>query len=127
MPPESINDALIEAVKVLGGSKVVGCLLWPEKTPEQAQRALLDCLNPDRPAHLTPEQMMLVMRQCRNRGCHVVMAHLAASLGYAEPAPIDPKDEADELRRQLLEMGRELQAKLARLEGLERPQLKAAA
>lgn len=40
---ESVNDALIGAVKALGGSKQVGPLLWPEKAPDAAERlALLD-------------------------------------------------------------------------------------
>ena len=44
----SLTLALVEAVKALGGSKVVGCKLWPEKAPDAAQRLLLDCLNDDR-------------------------------------------------------------------------------
>lgn len=123
-----INDALIACVKAAGGSKVVGPAIWPEKTPENAQRTLLDCLNPDRAAHLTPEQMVLVFRLARDRGCHDGMQAMCEILSYAAPVPVKPHDEADELRRKVLEMGRVMQDALQRLERVEaRPALKAAA
>jgi hypothetical protein len=124
---DSITGALIECIKACGGSKQVGPKLWPEKTPDAAQRLLLDCLNDDRPARLTPEQLLLVLRMARDRGCHAGMQFIASALSYSEPVPIQPKDEADELRRQVLEMGRTLQTALARIEQLDRPALRAAA
>lgn len=114
---ESLNDALVAAVKCIGGSKVVGPKLFPEKTLESAQRLLLDCLNPDRSAHLTPEQAMLVMRMGREVGCHDVMNYLADSLGYAAPVPIDPRDELAELLRVTIESRK---AEAARNERIER-------
>lgn len=118
---ESLNDALIECVKACGGSKAIGALLWPEKGPESAQRTLLDCLNDDRPQKLAPEQVLLILRQARERGCHAGMQYLAAALSYAEPVPIEPRDEADELRRQVLAMGAQLTRALNRIEQLEAP------
>lgn len=118
---ESLNDALITCVKDCGGSKAVGCALWPEKSTDSAQRLLLDCLNEDRPQRLAPEQVLLILRYARERGCHVGMQFLADELSYAAPVPIEPKDEADELRRQVLAMGRDLKTALLRLEALERP------
>jgi len=123
----SINEALIDAVKALGGSKQVGPVLWPEKAPDAAQRALLDCLNDDRPAHLTPAQMVLVMRMGRDKGIHSVMEFLCEVLSYSAPVPLEPRDEADDLRRQILEMGAQLQQTLERLNSVDaRARLKAA-
>ena len=124
---ESITEAIIACVKACGGSKQVGPLLWPEKTPDAAQRLLLDCLNDDRPARLTPEQLLYVLRLARNRGCHIGMQFLAAELSYAEPVPIEPKDEADQLRRQVVEGMKALQASIDRLAVLDRPALRSAA
>lgn len=124
---ESLNDALIASVKACGGSKPVGCALWPEKSADAAQRLLLDCLNDDRPQKLAPEQVLLILRMAREKGCHAGMSFLADELSYAEPVPIEPKDEADELRRQVLEMGRQLQVALGRIEQLDRPALRSAA
>lgn len=124
---ESINDALIACVKALGGSKQVGPILWPDQAPDAAQRKLLDCLNDDRPQQLNPSQVMLILRLARERGCHIGMQYLAEALSYAEPVPVEPKDEADELRRQVLTMGMSLQKALARIEQLERPGVRAVA
>ncbi|MGL4576112.1 MAG: phage regulatory CII family protein [Burkholderiaceae bacterium] len=105
---ESINDALIQAVKDAGGSKVVGPRLWPELLSEAAQRKLLDCLNPERPHKLSPEQAMFILRLSKDAGKHDAMAALAGFCGYSAPAPIAASDEAAELRRRVLEMGSQM-------------------
>lgn len=100
---EGLNQALIECVKAAGGSAIVGRKLFPEKQPDAAQRALLDCLNEDRPAKLSPEQVLLILRLARERGHHGGVAFILADLGYAPTAPIEPKDESAELQRQFVE------------------------
>jgi len=96
---ECLNDALIECVKACGGSKQVGAVLFPELAPDQAQRKLLDCLNPERPHKLSPEQTMLLLRMARAKGCHAGMEFLCSELGYAAPQPVEPRDEMAELMR----------------------------
>jgi hypothetical protein len=99
MPPEfdNINEALVACVKALGGSKQVGHKLWPEKTVDAAQRHLLACLNEDKAERLSPEQLALLMRMAHAKGFHGVMQFLCDSIGYADPQPIDPRDELTEL------------------------------
>ena len=63
----------------------------------------------------------------RERGCHAGMQYLAAALSYAEPVPVEPKDEADELRRQFIESTRTLAKMAQRIEQLERPSPRAVA
>lgn len=123
---DTVTAALIECVKAAGGSKVVGHKLWPEKAVDAAQRHLLACLNEGKAERLTPEQVLLVARLARDVGCHAYMHHCARALSYTEPAPIEPRDEADELRRQVLSLGKDLQSMLARLEQIERPGLRVA-
>lgn len=123
---DTINDALIACVKALGGSKQVGLKLWPEKTMEAAQRHLLACLNEDKPERLSPEQLVLLMRMARERGFHLVMQHLAETLGYAEPQPVEPRDEAAELQRQYIESARTLAKMAERIERLQGVGLRAA-
>lgn len=117
--PETVEGALIECVKALGGSKQVGPMLWPEKDPVDSASLLRACLNHNRAERLTPDQVVLLARLARKRGCHAYMRWLANNLSYAEPAPVEPRDEADDLRRQVLEMGRTLQATLARLDRIQ--------
>lgn len=121
-----VNEALIDTVKALGGSKQVAPLLWPTKAPEAAQRLLLDCLNEDRPAHLTPDQVVFILRLARERGIHIGMQSLCAQLGYAEPVPVEPKDESAQLQREYIEAVRSMAAIAARMDRLA-PALRAAA
>lgn len=120
MQVETLNEALIECVKACGGSKQVGPVLWPEKEPGAAQRALLDALNHDRPAKLSPEQAMLIFRLARAKGCHIGMQFIAADLGYTMPTPVEPKDEMAELQRQFIEAQKSMQDMLARMELVQR-------
>lgn len=96
---ESFNDALKACITACGGSKQVGPLLWPEKTPDAAQRLLLDCFNDDRPARLAPDQVLFVLRLARSKGCHAGLDYICTDLGYTTPTPIEPRDEAVELMR----------------------------
>lgn len=121
---ETTTEALISCVKAAGGSKQVGARVFPEKTIEQAQRHLLACLNDDRPERLTPDQVLLVARLARDVGCHAYAEHVADSLSYADPVPVEPRDEADELRRQFIESTRSLAAMADKIEALERQQAK---
>ena len=124
---ESLNDALIEAVKAAGGSANVGAKMFPEKTPQAAQRALLDCLNEDRAAKLSPEQMLLILRIARGKGHHGAIAYILADLGYAQPVPIEPRDEMAELQRKFIQ-ATELSAQIVqRMEQIQRPSLRSAA
>lgn len=125
--PESMNEALVECIKAAGGSAAVGAKLWPERAPGSAQRLLLDCMNEERPSKLDPEQVLFILRLARERGCHAGMNYLAHELSYAGPIPIEPRDERDDLRRQVLEMGKALQAALERIEKIDRPSLGSAA
>jgi hypothetical protein len=115
---ESLTDAIRDVVRACGGTKVVGCKLWPEKTPDAAARLLADCLNDSRPERLTPDHLMLLARMGRERGCHSVMAYMLAELGYAPPVPVEPADEAAELQRKYVEATKALLKMAERIERL---------
>lgn len=122
----SFNDVLVDCVKALGGSIKVGPKLWPELLDKAAQSKLLDCLNNDRPAKLSPEQALFILRLARAKGIHSGMEFVCAELGYSQPVPIDPRDEQAELQRQFIESTRKLSVMASRIEQLSRPTLKAA-
>lgn len=84
-----------------------------------AQRLLLDCLNEDRPAKLSPEQVLLILRLSRERGFHAGIAFVLESLHYGPTVPIEPKDEAADLMRQVMEGQRLLAIQLERLTALQ--------
>ncbi len=117
----SLNEALIACITAAGGSKIVGPILFPEKNPVLAAQYLRTCLNEGRKERLTPDQVVLIARLGRKAGCHAYMEYLAEDLAYAPPQPIEPRDEQDELRRQILAMGTQLQQALDRLNSLQAP------
>jgi hypothetical protein len=113
---ESLNEALIDAVKALGGSKQVGFKLWPEKTVDAAQRHLLACLNEEKPERLTPDHLMMLLRLARASGHHESLAFILGDLGYAPTQPVEPRDESAELQRQFMESVRMQQQIVERME-----------
>lgn len=116
---ETLNEALIDAVKALGGSKQVGHQLWPEKTVDAAQRHLLACLNEDKPERLSPDHLLMLLRLARAKGHHGAMDCLCAQLSYAPPQPIEPRDEIAELQRQFIETQARMADMLGRMERLQ--------
>jgi hypothetical protein len=116
---ESINDALVSAVTALGGYKKVGPLMRPELPIDQAAGWLRDCLNPGRREKLSPEQVLLVMRESRRGGYHALMNFIAFDTGYKASA-VDPQTQEDELKERFCSAVEELTAMGAKLERFQR-------
>jgi hypothetical protein len=123
---ESLADALRECIAVCGGTKAMGAKLWPEKEPDAAGRLLSDCLNDSKREKLSPEQVMLILKLARGRGCHAGMVYLSRELGYTDPQPVEPEDEKAKLQREYIEAARAMAKLAGRIESLERPALRAA-
>lgn len=120
---ESLHDALKAVVAALGGLKVVGIQLWPEKPVDEAARYLADCLNPDRPHGLHPEKLLLLLRLAHARGVHTGFTWISREVGYADPTPIEPEDELAELQRQFIRSVESLDGLMKRAERIGmRPQ-----
>lgn len=113
---ESFNDALIDCVKACGGSAKVGPLLWPEKSAKAAQTALLDAMNDDRPAKLSPDQVLFILRIARNKGYHAGIDFINQDLGYRPAVPVEPKDEVADLMSKFNESVSAQEALVARIE-----------
>lgn len=113
---ESLNDALRDVVQTLGGTKKVGTLMRPEKSPDEAARWINDCLNSDRREKFDPEQVLWLLREGRKIGCHSGMNFLCAESGYSAALPVEPKDEVAELQRNFIEASKQLSRLAARIE-----------
>jgi hypothetical protein len=116
---ESINDALQAAVTALGGFKKVGPALRPELPIEQAAGWLRDCLNPGRREKLSPEQVLLLLRQAREAGYHAAMNFVAFDTGY-KATPVDPQSQAEQLQERFVAAVETLQGIQATMERLQR-------
>jgi hypothetical protein len=116
---ESPEDALRAAVQALGGAKMVGAKLWPEKTPDAAGRLLLDCLNPARSEKLELGQVMHILRLAREAGVHAPMLWMAAEMGY-EAKPVTRAEEMDRAALAVESASRNLAQAMALMERVQR-------
>jgi hypothetical protein len=115
---ESIEEALDEVVKALGGAKSVAARMRPDLSPDAAARWLRDCLNDSRREHLTPGHVMWLLRAGREAGVHAAMRFLAREAGYSEPVPVSPEDEGADLMRRYIEAAQALAKMSERIERL---------
>lgn len=113
---ESITDALQDCIRALGGAKVVGHAMRPEKSIDDARRWLLDSLNPDRAEKLAPDQVLWILKEARKVNCHAAMAYIARECGYADPQPIDPEDVHAALQREFSHAVKALESITQRME-----------
>lgn len=116
---DSIHDAVGSVVQTMGGKKKVAPLLWPHLKPESAYTRLAHCLSDEFPEKLSPEELLFLIGQGRQIGCHAILAYLSQEGGYAPPVPIDPLDETDQLRREIRDGLNKLTRMYERLERVE--------
>jgi len=113
---ESLYDALKDCVRAIGKPCEVGKAMRPEKSQDEARTWLSNCLNPDRPEKLDPEQVLWLLREARKVNCHAAMAYIARESGYADPQPIEPEDERATLQREYIAAVKTLAAITTRIE-----------
>ncbi len=116
---ESPEDALKAAVQALGGTKQVGALLWPDKTPDNAGRLMSDCLNPGRAEKLELSQVMRIFALAKEHGCHSPFTWFAGEVGY-EARAITKAEEVDRLTQVVEQSSKTLAAAVAALERMQR-------
>lgn len=114
---ESAEQALTAAVQHLGGAKVVGGALWPDKSPDSARTRLLDCLNPARAERLDLSESMFILRRARDQGYHAPFLWVAGEVGY-DARPTQRGEEVDRLASVVEQSSKTLAAALGALERL---------
>ena len=121
---ESPEDALRAAVQALGGTKQVGALLWPDKTPDNAGRLLSDCLNAGRAEKLELSQVLRIFALAKDRGCQSPFVWFAAKAGY-EARAVTKAEEVDRLTLVVEQSSKTLAAAVAALERMQRARVAA--
>jgi hypothetical protein len=124
---ESIEDALKTAVAAMGGSKVVGAKMRPEKLADAAGTWLSDCLNHDKRDKLDLEQVMWLLREARQHGCHQAIHWICQECGYTAPQAIEPDDEKAQLMREFIEATKSAQKIVDRIERINGVTIRAVA
>lgn len=116
---EDVDDALRYVVSALGGPKKVGPMLRGNEIPvDRLAQWVSDCLNPDRPHNFHPHQVLALLRAARSVGDHTAMNWLAGEIGY-QATPVEPQDEAAELKRRFIEAAQTMERMAQRIETLE--------
>lgn len=94
---DDVYAAIRGFVSFAGGSKRVGPKIFPQKG-DKAGAWLDDCLNPDRPAKLGPEEFLLIGKLATESGFHGLMEYLGRELGY-EIKPLSPQESKKRAKR----------------------------
>jgi len=115
---DSIEDALKEAVRAMGGAKTVGARMRPEMLATAAGSWLSDCLNPEKRDKLSLAQAMWILRESRAIGYHGAINYICGDAGYDNPRPFEPEDEKAKLQREFIESTKALSRMAQRIEHL---------
>ena len=114
-----------EALKVdiarLGGMKVVGHALFPDKQPGKAGEYLGACLQHGRREKLDYSQILWIKVEARKVGSYAAQLYENRLCGFADPVPVEPEDEAAALMRDFNNSVKMHRAILTRMERLNMP------
>jgi hypothetical protein len=119
---DTIYDALGADISAAGGFKVVAGKLWPAEA--NSTQKLRNCLNADQPHKLAPDEVLQIKRLAYEHGSTATVDYEAQQLGY-QTVWVDPKDEADELRREVRDLLATVTRKLDRIERADERALRA--
>lgn len=115
---ESFQEAMRHQVTELGGFEAVGVEIFPAKSRKAAGNWLSDCLNDERPAKLSLDEVVQLLRIGRNNGSMVAFDQLGRETN-TEIKPATPRSERAELldkQARLIEMQRQVQSDIDRLD-----------
>jgi hypothetical protein len=116
---EDIYEALRTDIMAAGGTKVVGLVLFPEKT-HKAGDYLATCLNHTRNEKLDPEQILVIKRLAAKAGCYATHRFEEADLGMTNAQPIEPEDEKARIQREVVKAADIFKQYVERLERLNK-------
>ena len=100
---ETLEDALGDVVRALGGPKKVGALLWPALPVEDAARKINHCLDRDKSNKLSADELLLILKEGRRIKCLTALAFINRACDCSDPIPTDPETETARLMRQYVE------------------------
>lgn len=115
---ETLGDAVGAAIAAAGGFKRVASTLWPAMKLESGYARLKACMDDGKPEKLTLDEIVGIARLAKEQGSHAVMNYLAADLGY-EVRAVEPRDQSEELRREVADLLKAVNQRLARIERVE--------
>lgn len=113
---DDINDAIGSLILALGGYKKVAADLWPHMAMNSAYARLKACLRDDKDEKLSPHELIYLIKEGRDKGCHAVINYICGEAGYEQPKALQPHDELAELQRQYIQAAKIIRAVSERIE-----------
>jgi nitroreductase len=110
---DSLADAIGADIAAAGGFKAVAGRLWPAES--NAAQKLRNCLNADQPHKLSPDEVLEIKKLAYEHGATNTVDYEAQQLGY-ETVWVDPKDQAEALRKEVRDLMEIVSRKLDRIE-----------
>ena len=108
---ETVFDAIGADIAAAGGFKTVASKLWPAEPLSTASARLRNSINPDQPQKLCPLEVLAIKRLAKEAGSTATVDYEAQQLGF-QVTWLDPRDQAEELRRELSQQLAEVSRKL---------------
>jgi len=115
---DDVYEALGTDVQASGGNKVVGSILWAEKSPDKAGEHLANCLNRHRAEKLDAEQIIFIIAESRKHNSFATIWFIADQANFTKPEPIEPEDQKAKLQREYIEAAKSMQKIAAGIERL---------
>lgn len=106
---DDIYSALRSVVEMLGGAKRVASRLRPNDDPMDAERWLLDCLNPRRKHKLDLAEFMQIFGMSVEADIHVLAGFFGMRFNY-EFRIVTPEDKAAKAAEEFASMKRQFMA-----------------
>lgn len=94
-------DALTGLVDCLGGAKIVGCKLRPDKSADEAQKWINNCLDRKRREKFDPDDLIRLLKAGRNINCHGLKHFIDDLSGYQRSVPKSLEEEKEDLMRSI--------------------------
>lgn len=117
---DDFNDSLLNLCKALAPKlDAVAADLWPTKP--NGGRYLSDCLNPDRDAKLSLDDVVALLKMGRARGIHWAMHKLCDVTGYEAPEIARTKTPEQLLAEQMKKLSAEYSRLADELAALNQP------
>lgn len=116
---DTIYDAIGADIAAAGGFKAVAGKLWPS-VPDGGGK-LRNCVNPDQPHKLSPDEVMQIKRLAHAVGSFATVTYESQQLGYRIEW-LDPESEKEQLDRDIRDL---LQVVLKKQEQRERAEQRA--
>lgn len=99
---ETIEEAIADEIKALGGPKQVAGVFYADKTPEQGAALIRPWCLPNRPEEPSPSQLLLLIEMAKAKQGYSEIARFIEQRLSCRIQWLDPEDEQARLHREFV-------------------------